>query len=94
MNEMGQLKSYLHLSMHRNREHDYQGESCVPIDNCKYKVGHELLGFCGEWKRTFIFSLRCLLLLLKCMYMLHHILGYVLSYKKIVKWDDVDGSII
>jgi hypothetical protein len=42
----------------------------------------------------FIFSLRCLLLLLKCMYMLHHILGYVLSYKEIVKWDDVDGEII
>jgi hypothetical protein len=40
------------------------------------------------------FFLRCLLLLLKCMYMLHHILGYVLSYKEIVKWDDVDGSII
>jgi hypothetical protein len=24
----------------------------------------------------------------------YHILGYVLSYKEIVKWDDVDGSII
>jgi hypothetical protein len=45
-------------------------------------------------KWTFIFFLRCLLLLLKCMYMLYHILGYVLSYKEIVKWDDVDGLII
>jgi hypothetical protein len=26
--------------------------------------------------------------------MLYHILGYVLSYKEIVKWDDVDGLII
>jgi hypothetical protein len=104
MNEMGQLKSYLHLSMHRNGEHDDQGESCVQNDhswkqhnarsNCKHKAGHELLGFRGEWKWTFIFFLRCLLLLLKCMYMLYHILGYVLSYKEIVKWDDVHGSII
>ena len=28
------------------------------------------------------------------MYMLYHILGYVLSYKEIVKWDDIDGLII
>jgi hypothetical protein len=29
MNEMGQLKSYLHLFVHRNGEHDDQGESCI-----------------------------------------------------------------
>ena len=42
----------------------------------------------------FDFSLRCLLLLLLSMYMLYHILGDVLSYKEIVKWDDGNGSII
>ena len=60
MNEMGQLKSYLHLFVYRNGEHDDQGESCVQNDHCwkqhnvrldyKHKIGHELLGFRGEWK--------------------------------------------
>jgi hypothetical protein len=45
------------------------------------------MGISGEWKWPFDFSLRCLLLLLLSMYMLYHILGYVLSYKEIVKWD-------
>jgi hypothetical protein len=58
------------------------------------RQGMSYWGFVENGSGRFFSSLRCLLLLLKCMYMLLHILGYVLSYKEIVKWDDVDGSII
>jgi hypothetical protein len=34
MNEMEQLQSYQTLFVHRNGEHDDQGESCVQNDRC------------------------------------------------------------